>query len=212
MVSTAVLTDEEKTVRFRKFRQKKKQKTLELPPPTPYTQVNEKGNRKRKQEREYALQIVTDGTSNDENIEPTVSKRPKLEPSTPQAPPRPRLPEYSASRYKPSTSVRSTDMQFEPLEGARPWPALMNSKVELIVQRYQMTLSQMKTEMSEELFLKMEALLNGDATVNIGKEEVFEHLSRVAKQFHHFALLHRFKFISVFLEDIWRASMNDVEK
>ena len=67
----------------------------------------------------------------------------------------------------------------------------MNSKVDLIVQRYQMTLSQMKTEVSDELFFKMEALLNGDATVCIGREEIFEHLSRVAKQFHHFALLHR---------------------
>ena len=195
MVSTAVLTDEEKTVRFRKFRQKKKQKTLELPPPPAHILEREKGSRKRKQERDYAVEIVTDSASNDENIEPmpqTSSKRPRYEPATSQPQSRVRLPEYNAApRYRPSAAVRSADVQVDSMEVVRPWPALMNSKVDLIVQRYQMTLSQMKSEVSDELSLKMEALLNGDPTVSIGREEIFEHLSRVGKQFHHFALLHR---------------------
>ena len=195
MVSTAVLTDEEKTVRFRKFRQKKKQKILELPPlPPAHILEREKGNRKRKQERDYVVEIVTDSASNDENIEPmlqTSSKRPKYEPATSQPQFRVRLPEYNAPRYRPSTAVRSADVQVDSMDVVRPWPALMNSKVDLIVQRYQMTLSQMKSEVSDELSFKMEALLNGDPTVSIGREEIFEHMSRVSKQFHHFALLHR---------------------
>ena len=52
-------------------------------------------------------------------------------------------------------------------------------------------LSQMQSEISEELFFKLEAIQSGDTTVKISKAEILEHLMQVAKQFHHFALLHR---------------------
>jgi hypothetical protein len=90
-------------------------------------------------------------------------------------------------KLKPSTTQLPPDYD----EPARAWPALMSAKIELICQRYHMTQVQMQSELSEELFFKLEALQAGDRSVTVSKSEIFSHLMQVAKQFHHFALLHR---------------------
>jgi hypothetical protein len=200
MVPAAVLTDEEKTVRFRKFRQKKKAKIL--------SKLDEdKPPRKRKSARDLGVEDNNnhDSNSNDENIEPiaaTLAKRSRVYPNFTQSSKVAKNSSSShhqhcsptsssSSRVKPSSTVVRPKIKLESDEPVRPWPALMNSKIDLIVNRYLMTLSQMQTELTEELFFKLEAIQAGDVTVSVSKSEIVEHLTQVSKQFHHFALLHR---------------------
>ena len=207
MVPAAVLTDEEKTVRFRKFRQKKKAKIISRIPLTPEEEEEDKPPRKRRSARDLAIEDNNnhDSNSNEENIEPTaatVAKRSRMDPNGKQSnkpaknvSPTPHhcvpIPSSSSSRVKPSSTVVRPTIELDSDEPVRPWPALMNSKIDLIVQRYQMTLAQMQTELTEELFFKLEAIQSGDMTVSVNKSEIFDHLTQVSKQFHHFALLHR---------------------
>jgi hypothetical protein len=176
MVPAAVLTDEEKTVRFRKFRQKKKAKTLASEPKQERTRKRRSGTSRDSSE-----------TSNDENDDPqavpTTSKRARTEPVAHSYPP-PRRPTCTLNLAVPRPP--------ESNEPARPWPTLMASKIDQIVQKYQMTLTQMQSELSEVLFFKLEAIQSGDITVTFSKSEIFEHLAQVSKQFHHFALLQRY--------------------
>ena len=179
MVPAAVLTDEEKTVRFRKFRQKKKAKSLTTGP-------RQERTRKR---RSGTARDSSDTSNDDENDDsmsgPSTSKRARTNPpnvaTKPSSPSRPTCSWISAQQRPPECN-----------EPARAWPTLMSSKIDVIIQRYQMTLSQMQSELSEELFFKLEAIQNGDTTVTFNKAEIFEHLSQVSKQFHHFALLNRY--------------------
>lgn len=199
MVPAAVLTDEEKTVRFRKFQQKKKAKIL--------SRISEKAEedkppRKRRSARDVVVE--DNSNSNDENIEPisaTVAKRSRMDLNVHQNKKSskhsssshflwPPTSSSSSSRAKPSSTVVRATIDLDSDDPARPWPALMNSKIDLIVQRYQMTLAQMQTELTEELFFKLEAIQSGDMTVSVSKSEIFDHLTQVSKQFHHFALLH----------------------
>ena len=198
MVPAAVLTDEEKSFRFRKFRQKKKAKLMA----DGSTPLPDKSSRKR---RSTATRETLDTTDDDDSEEEpeleqatTPTKRFKAEPSSPR-----HLDAHQVARPKASSapkqkslstatrSVKPFRLPHDYDDPYRPWPSLMKSKIEVIVQRYHMTLSQMQSELSEDLFFKLEAIHAGDMTVAITKSEIFEHLSHVAKQFHHFALLQR---------------------
>ena len=199
MVSSAVLTDEEKSVRFRKFRQKKKAKQMAagLLPSSQPDSDRSSSRKRRSTARDLSVSSNDDDfddNEDDDDVEaPSTSKRPRSS--------RHSVSSSSAAAKRPCpapTARASTDntpkliqLPADYDDPFKPWPIQMSSKIEQIVQRYNITLSQMQSEISEELFFKLEAIQSGDTTVKISKAEILEHLMQVAKQFHHFALLHR---------------------
>ena len=70
-------------------------------------------------------------------------------------------------------------------------PQHLKSKIDSMSRKLQMASAQTRLTASDDLMSKLNAVRNGDETVDISKQEIFHLVAKLSEEFRHFALLQR---------------------